>query len=126
MVTRGYELEDLVGEELGGVCFVRDYVELHFDGPILRALSSPTVACGSESAVFPDAPSRELLCRLIGTEVTGAVVRPLVLRIEFSGGAGVVEIPRMSRGLLPEVAHLVPERDGRLDVASMAIWESLD
>jgi hypothetical protein len=27
------DLEDLAGTELSGVCFVRDYVEFHFDGP---------------------------------------------------------------------------------------------
>jgi hypothetical protein len=33
------QIEDLVGEEISGICFVRDYVELHFDGPVLRILT---------------------------------------------------------------------------------------
>jgi len=40
-------LEDLVGEEVGSVGFIRDYVEINFDGPILRSLSAPTVTVGS-------------------------------------------------------------------------------
>lgn len=119
-------LPELVGEELSGVCFVRDYVELHFDGPILRALAPPTVTYGDRKASFPEAASREFLCALIGGVVSGAVEEPSVLRIEFSSVSSAVEIPRTSGGALPEVAHLVPERDGRLDLASMAIWESLD
>ncbi|MBA3338632.1 MAG: hypothetical protein H0T54_02590 [Geodermatophilaceae bacterium] len=31
----------LVGREVSAVCFVRDYVELHLDGPILRAIRNP-------------------------------------------------------------------------------------
>lgn len=34
-------LRHLVGLEVSAVSFVRDYVELHFDGPVLRAVSDP-------------------------------------------------------------------------------------
>jgi len=42
----------LVGHELNIVAFVMDYVEFHFNGPILRALTNPIVeatAPGSHS-----------------------------------------------------------------------------
>jgi hypothetical protein len=35
--------EDLVGEQLNEICFVMDYVELQFNGPILRALTEVVV-----------------------------------------------------------------------------------
>jgi hypothetical protein len=39
MVSNVLQFRDLVGLELGSVCFVRDYVELHFDGPVFRSLA---------------------------------------------------------------------------------------
>jgi hypothetical protein len=59
-------VESLVGEELSTVSFVRDYVEFHFDGPVLRAIANPRVEDGSRVAVFPGAGSRDALCALIG------------------------------------------------------------
>jgi hypothetical protein len=48
----------LVGLEMRAVCVVRDYVELHFNGPIVRALSNPRGRLGECSWQFPerDAP----------------------------------------------------------------------
>ena len=65
------ELHDLVGEEISAVCFVRDYVEFHFDGPILRSLTNPTVVDHGASFLFPEPGSRDALCRLIGSTVRG-------------------------------------------------------
>lgn len=39
-------IEGLIGEELNVVSFVMDYVEFHFNGPVLRALTKPTVEVG--------------------------------------------------------------------------------
>ena len=36
-------------EELGSICFVRNYVELRFDGPIIRSLVGPIIR-GTEAA----------------------------------------------------------------------------
>jgi hypothetical protein len=123
--VRGMQLSDLTGEELAGVCFVRDYVELHFDGPILRALAPPIVSVGLATASFPEAGSRDLLCSLIGAVVAVAEESASSIRLEFHPGQGEVEIPLSTGGRQPEAAHLVPVRNGRLDPAAMAIWESL-
>ena len=45
-------VEDLVGEELAAVAFVRDYVEFHFDGPVLTSLTDPIAVVDGESAYF--------------------------------------------------------------------------
>ncbi len=36
-------IERIVGEQLCAVSFVQDYVEFHFDGPVIRALAAPIV-----------------------------------------------------------------------------------
>jgi len=53
------DLSDLVGEEMSAVCFGRDYVEFHFDGPILRSLSNPSAFVDGKEHHFPDMVWRE-------------------------------------------------------------------
>jgi len=115
---------NLKGLELSGVCFVRDYVELHFDGPILRSLAMPVVLVAGARYSFPEAGSRDALCALIGRVVELAEDRPDRLKLRLTGDA-VVEIPKASPDAGPEVAHFVPTREGNLDVTSMMIWENL-
>jgi hypothetical protein len=124
MVGPAGKLEDLVGAELGGVCFVRNYVEFHFDGPILRSLAPPVIFIGARRWEFPHEGSRDAICQLIGRAVEGAADEPDHLVIRFADEASV-EIPKASGGAGPEIAQFVPIRDGRLDVASMMIWENL-
>ncbi len=103
---------------------MRDYVELNFDGPILRALSSPTLVLAGRRYDFPGAGSRDALCRLIGRTVLQTRDESDRLSLEFSGGSRLV-IPKASAAAGPEVAHLVPIAHGKLDVASMGMWENL-
>lgn len=55
------KVEDLRGLALAGVAFVRDYVELLFDGPILRCYAPPVVVADSATVRFPGAGSRDAL-----------------------------------------------------------------
>lgn len=114
----------LAGAEVGGVCFVRDYVEVHFDGPILRALSSPIVEIAGTEVQFPSEGSRDCLCLLIGKTVVAAREDTEALILEF-GGSTLLRIPLATSELVPEAAHLVPVTEGRVDVANMVIWESI-
>ena len=41
-------LDRLVGEEVNAVSFVMDYVEFHFNGPVLRAIADPVVHRGQQ------------------------------------------------------------------------------
>ncbi len=76
MVTKSVQtLSDLEGEEVSAVSFVRDYVEIHFDGPVVRSLSNPTVTTPDSRARFPEAGSRDALCQLIGAVVTGVILK---------------------------------------------------
>ena len=62
-------LGDLVGEEISGIAFVRDYVEFHFDGPILRSIAKPKVTSERVTHTFPGRGSRDALCLAIGSKV---------------------------------------------------------
>jgi len=114
----------LVGAEVGGVSFIRDYVEVHFDGPILRALASPIVEIAGTDVQFPFEGSRDCLCLLIGKTVVAAREETEALVLEF-GGSMLLRIPLVTSELVPEAAHLVPASEGRPDVANMVIWESI-
>ena len=43
----------LIGEQLSAVSFVQDYVEFHFDGPVLRALTNPIGTTPEAVVQFP-------------------------------------------------------------------------
>jgi hypothetical protein len=118
------ELDNLVGEQIGSVCFVRDYVELHFNGPILRSLASPVVESGSGRWQFPELGSRDALCALIGLTVEAADDAADALSLDLSDGSRFV-VPKWCDVGGPEVAHLVPTTDGKLNVAKMIVWENL-
>jgi hypothetical protein len=104
------QLQILVGEQLSAVCFVQDYVEFHFDGPIVRALT-PVELISAEKGdqiVFPNAGSRDAFCHEIGKLVSRiAVFEEVAIEISFSGG-DVLRIPlsKWSRSG-PEAAHFL-------------------
>ncbi|MCW5772714.1 MAG: hypothetical protein KIT16_13810 [Rhodospirillaceae bacterium] len=70
-ITKSFsEFTDLVGEEIAGVCFVRDYVQILFDGPMLSAKCGPMIELELEKRLFPEQGSRDLLCSMINSTVT--------------------------------------------------------
>jgi hypothetical protein len=119
MVTTGVELRELVGWEVSSVCFVRDYVELHFDGPILRSLAAPIVCDADGRFQYPTAGSRDALCRLIGQVVERADDDRERVLLRFADGAEI-HIPKAAPGMGPEIAHFVPATG----VARMTVWEN--
>lgn len=82
-MVAAFVLADLVDHELSAVCFVRDFVEFQFDGPILRALSDPVIHIGARSWHFPLPGTRDALCSVIGGFVTSASERATKLVVEF-------------------------------------------
>jgi hypothetical protein len=114
----------LVGEELDTVAFVMDYVEFKFNGPVLRALTNPTVQSGRLRLRFPEPGSRDALCSLIGTGVVAVTISEND-RIEVAMNRGqtlTIPLDRESR-VGVEAAHYVPAAsDGTLRVAEMLIW----
>jgi hypothetical protein len=104
-----------MGEELGSICFVRDYVELHFDGPIVRAISLPNVTLG-EKCFLPDSSGwRDALCSLIGRELKEISLDERFLKLIFHSTARV-EIQLSPLGPAGEAMHFVPKIDGPMQV----------
>ena len=106
------------GEQLSAVTFVQDYVQLHFDGPMIRAITRPVVVAGDTSFDF-DAPGyRDRLCGLIAKKVARAYVRPGErLQLDFQDHASLVV------SLKPEkyrAAEAVIFSDGKTE--QWAVW----
>jgi hypothetical protein len=96
----------LVGLELGGVAFFRDYVVLNFDGPLLTCEVWPAVGIGGSVLGIRDPGYRDALCSFIGqavaatTEATGQG-----LSVAFSPGSVSLH-PARDELVGPEIAML--------------------
>lgn len=123
-MTDVLDLQDVSGLELSAVCFVRNFVEFHFDGPVLRSLASPTVERGGQSVRYPDAGSRDALCELIGLPAQAVADGSEEITIEFPGPRAV-RIPKRDPDAGPEIAHLVPMINGKREAGAMVVWENL-
>ena len=117
------DFDFLLGLELSGVSFVRDYVEFLFDGPVLRVMSEPQVRLADRWVSFPDPPFRDTACTLIGGAITGVEADEDLLTVVFDTGASL-RVPFYSEEAGPEVVHFVPWLDGAPSVASMRVWEN--
>jgi hypothetical protein len=78
-----HRIEDIIGSPLSGVCFVIDYVEFHFEGPVIRSFGSVSLIRGSQKATFPDPGSRDAFCSLIGAEVQAVEVSAIDIIVRF-------------------------------------------
>ena len=100
-------LDALVGQEVNGICFVMDYVEIHFNGPILRALAPPILDADHMRWCFPQPGARDALCKLIGRTIRAITVENgVALSCEFESGERLT-IPLDAQAAL-EAAHFVP------------------
>jgi hypothetical protein len=80
----------VIGGELSAVTFVRDYVQLHFDGPTISAYTLPTVTVGDSVFSHISPGYRDALCARIGSTVRAAYADPgQQLRIDFSDGSAL-------------------------------------
>ncbi len=101
-------ISDLVGEDLNAVCFVMDYVEFHFNGPVLRALSNPMVSTMAGVWKFPEPGSRDQLSTLIGLTVARVVVQDEeAINLAFSNGFNLSVPLDYEHRTGPEAAHFV-------------------
>jgi hypothetical protein len=111
------EVQDLIGEEISAISFVRDYVEIHFDGPVLRSLSGPTVVESGIRYAFPESGSRDALCRLIGSTVCALTVDDATALILTTDDGCVVMIPLDDQHRQwPEAMHFVVRPNGPMQV----------
>lgn len=64
--------KSLEGRELTGITFIHDYIQFHFDEPILNAYTFPQVTTAN-ATLNPDTPGyRDALCGQIGKTVVVA------------------------------------------------------
>ena len=105
-------IKDLRGESLSAVSFVRDYVEFHFDGPVLRALTPPLLTSEKGEWRFPGPGSRDGLCGLIGDRVSSVEVDDEARICLLFDSGRVLTVPLDSpTSTSPEAAHFVSEVD---------------
>jgi hypothetical protein len=124
MAYDGDDPSGLVGEQLNTVAFVMDYVEFHFNGPVLRALTGPIVEGHGVRLRFPEAGSRDALCSLIGSEVAAVEISDYDrIELRLDGGRRLT-IPLDSESRVGvEAAHYVPAApDGTPRRPDMLIW----
>ncbi|MGW4246962.1 hypothetical protein [Nocardia sp. NPDC004722] len=96
----------MIDLELASVVFVRDYVQLDFDGPRLSCFVWPTVDIGGASRSLGYAGYRDALCSFISQPVASteeAVGTGLVLRFAM-GAVTIHPTPDELRG--PEIAMI--------------------
>ncbi|MBU0462056.1 MAG: hypothetical protein KKE12_00280 [Proteobacteria bacterium] len=77
-------INTLKGEELNIISFVMDYIEIHFNGPLIRILTNPTIETKEEKYQFPGEGSRDNLCSFIGKKVNSVI---------FQDGGAFLTIP---------------------------------
>ena len=84
-------IETIVGCRLSAVSFVCNYVELHFDGPVIRAMSNPIIDVEGIRRRFPDQGTRDALCSLIGKDVAFVeYIASVSLTLKFRCGEDIV------------------------------------
>lgn len=116
-------LQLLVGREISAVCFVRDYVELHFDGPVLRALANPFGLYGCRGWRFPEGQSPVVMLSYIGTVIDHCELVPdRYLAVDSGEHRFAIPLDEDSR-TGPEAVHLVGiDESGWTDTRQLWIW----
>lgn len=80
-------LQGFVGEQLSAVTFVQDYLQLHFDGPILSVFTVVTVITPKGRAKTGDDQFRNLLCSCITKHVAHVqLMNHEALALHFADG----------------------------------------
>ena len=115
-------LQLLMGLEVSAVSFVRDFVELHFEGPVLRALSDPLGVYGGREWRFPEPGSMELMRRYIGRTVDGFELDPdRILALDFGQHRFAIPLDSDSR-TGPEAANMVGVGENGLPSPLGGFW----
>ena len=110
-------IRNLIGEQISAVCFVMDYVEINFNGMILRSVADPFIRIGDREFMFPGQGSRDALCSIIGDYVRAIeLIEDSRFTLETDRGHRLT-IPldeNSKRG--HEAMHFLPRANGPLQV----------
>lgn len=81
-------LSILINRELGSVEFVRDYIQFHFDGPTLTAVTNPELIIDGKIIKRESCEFCNLLLCCIGQIVSMASVKEGdAIKVEFNNGS---------------------------------------
>ena len=107
------DFENLRGNEISAVCFVRDYIEFHFDGPVWRCLADPTILSDRGTVGRDDPGYKDRLCDLIGLTVIGTTVEEDdFMQCDLSGGFTIRIGLKAEDRYLGEAANFPRNRTG--------------
>lgn len=109
-------LAELVGMEMSSVTFVRDYVQLTFDGPCLTALTMPVVNHPHGRFYHGNSGYRDALCNQIGHGIKAVEITSDRLALVFENEAHVV-ISLLDEDYVGPEAFNYTSLDGRFVVA---------
>jgi hypothetical protein len=115
--------ELLMGREMDAVCLVRDYVEFHLDGPVVRALTPPRGRFGEWGWRFPERDALGVMRFYIGKVVTGIDFDEEVrLLLEFGADHILIPLDQDAR-TGPEALQVVGVDDrGVLDTGHLWVF----
>lgn len=80
----------LIGTELSSVEFVRDYLQLRFDGPCLNVITDPVLIISNKEFTRTDFGFCDRLCQFIGKQVTEATIDKDQTLLKFSDESKIV------------------------------------
>jgi hypothetical protein len=114
MARDGDDLESVAREMLSSVCFVMDYLVLHFSGPELMIYAPVVVEQEGRQIRHPEDPgSRDALCSFIGKRISTVNVAADAITIQLGSGDGQISFPLEAQERL--AAEYIPaDRAGRL------------
>lgn len=84
------QLKELAGLELTSVTFLRDYLQLQFDGPSINVMNTVVAASQGQSAKTGDDQFRNFLCGQIGKQVRAVDVSAESVSIQFFDDGRIV------------------------------------
>jgi len=103
----------LTGRELSAITFVRDYLQLQFDGPFINAYVWPLIRMPEKKIDFGAPGYRDALCGQIGKTVIAAREEPEIkLAIDFDN-AVVFEISLKREDRITEEAAMFQDGTGK-------------
>ena len=113
---KGAPLSSLDNRELSAVTFVRDYLQLQFDGPFLNVYVWPIICLATKRLATGSPGYRDVLCGLIGQSVVAAVEEPRTkLAIHF-GKDIALEISLKAEDQIGPEAAMLKDGTGQLCV----------
>ena len=101
-------------KELSAITFVRDYIQLHFDGPILNLYVWPNVKSSTFGRFEHNTSGyRDALCGQIGKLVVAAVIDPTnQISLHFDNDT-VISISLNREHRIGEEAAMLQDENGR-------------